>query len=254
MRKTNLTIVTAIFIALWFTGAGCDQIGNAPTQNVSIDNTQSINTQSASIQADNSVPPPAAGYGTLPYKLPTPGSYELPSIGKAPDGEVLDDEGHVRHLYDLYKNKIVLLSFIYSRCTDVNACPLANYSFYKIKAAMQHDPALAKSLKLITLSFDPTHDTPDVMRLFAANFDYAGPKGKWSFLTTASTTKLKTLLKAYDQSIQVNPNTISHLLRVFLIDQKKQIREIYSVGFLHPDILLTDVRTVMMNNKDEITK
>ena len=38
---------------------------------------------------------------------------------------------------------------------------------------------------------------------------------------------------------------MSHILRVFLIDRQKNIRNIYSPSFLHPDILLADIRTVL---------
>ena len=40
--------------------------------------------------------------------------------------------------------------------------------------------------------------------------------------------------------------TISHILRVFLIDRDKQIRNIYSISFLHADMLLNDIRTLLL--------
>ena len=40
--------------------------------------------------------------------------------------------------------------------------------------------------------------------------------------------------------------TMSHLLRVYLIDAQKRIRNIYSVSFLHADTLANDVRTLLM--------
>ena len=44
--------------------------------------------------------------------------------------------------------------------------------------------------------------------------------------------------------------SMSHILRVFLIDPQKNIRNIYSPSFLHPDILLSDIRTVTAESGD----
>jgi len=200
--------------------------------------------------------PLAPGYGKLDYELPAPGSYKLPPMGQAADGEVLDSNGKPVRLHELYENKFTLLSFVYSTCSDVNGCPLTAYVFYKIKAAMKSDPALANSLQLISLSFDPTHDTPEVLQLYADNFRYAGNKGDWRFLTTKSESQLSPILDAYNQDVQRQLNDqgedssdFSHILRVFLIDPSKRIRNIYSVAFLHADLLLTDVRSLLLEEE-----
>ncbi|MCU7893124.1 MAG: hypothetical protein KZQ78_16665 [Candidatus Thiodiazotropha sp. (ex Ustalcina ferruginea)] len=52
----------------------------------------------------------APGYGELGYELPKIGSYQLPSLGRAHDGEVLDTQGRRQHLYELFDQKYVLLA------------------------------------------------------------------------------------------------------------------------------------------------
>ncbi|MCB1622231.1 MAG: SCO family protein [Thiothrix sp.] len=206
-----------------------------------------------------SVTPSAPGYGELPYALPPAGSYALPPLGLAADGKVLDEQGHEQDLYHLFAGKYVLLSFIYSNCRDVNGCPLSSYVLYKIKARLQQQDAdLADKLQLVSLSFDPERDTPAVMRLYGKNFQYAGPRGDWRFLTTASEAALAPLLAAYKQDIQreitvngAQSDDYSHLLRVFLIDPQHRIRNIYSVAFLHPDIVINDVRTLLMASNQQ---
>ncbi|NQY65669.1 MAG: c-type cytochrome, partial [Alteromonadaceae bacterium] len=46
-----------------------------------------------------------------------------------------------------------------------------------------------------------------------------------------------------------NTGNFSHILRVFLIDPENKIRNIYSVAFLHPDIIINDVKTLLMAKK-----
>ena len=207
------------------------------------------------LQADNLQPDDfqlAPGYSKLDYDLPVVGTYKLPPLGKAADGMVLKSSGKEQKLHEIYDGKYVLLSFIYSRCDDVNGCPLSSYVFNQIKTAMNDEPELADNLKLVSLSFDPEYDTAEVLKLYANNFKYAGNRGEWQFVSTPSVEKLMPILKSYNQDIQrevsLNGNTdrYSHILRVFLIDPELRIRNIYSVAFLHKDLLINDVKTIML--------
>lgn len=193
----------------------------------------------------------APGYGALSFSPPEPGTYQLPPLGFAADGDVLDNEGKAIRLHSLMGDKTVLLSFIYSTCSDVNGCPLATAVLHKIKSRLKNEPALAKRLRLITLSFNPEHDTPETMKEYGQGFQGQGLE--WHFLTTRSEKELKPILSSYKQIVQKvydteghDTGTFSHLLRVYLIDREKQLRNIYSVDFLHPATLINDVKTVLL--------
>ena len=197
--------------------------------------------------AQTQAPSLAPGYADLDYQLPQVGSYRLPPLGQAADGEVLDTEGKPRRLHEVLGNGYALLAFIYSSCSDANGCPLSNHVFYKMKAQMKRDAELAKRLRLVSLSFDPAVDTPQVMKLFANNFRYAGSAGAWQFITTSGQESLLPLLSAYRQEVLPEHGTsgYAHVLRVFLIDPEQRIRNIYNASFLHHQLVLNDVRTLM---------
>lgn len=195
----------------------------------------------------------APGYSGLAYAAPEPGSYALPPVRLAADGTVLDEEGQELALHDLLRGKNSLLAFVYSNCSDVNGCPLAAHVFYQLKVAMQDDPELAEGVQLLSLSFDPERDSPEVMRLYGQAFKYAGEEGNWRFLTTSSEQALAPLLAGYGQERQrelsiAADETVeyAHLLRVFLIDANLQVRNIYGVSFLQPDLLIADVRSLLL--------
>ncbi|MDH3994915.1 MAG: SCO family protein, partial [Gammaproteobacteria bacterium] len=139
----------------------------------------------------------APGYGTLDYAVPVAGSYPLPPLGPAADALVLDSNGKERQLYQLFGERYALLSFMYSSCSDVNGCPLTAHVFYRLQRAMAENPTLAKSLKLVSLSFDPEHDTPQAMRLYANNFLHTGAPDQWRFATTHNQQQLAPILDAY---------------------------------------------------------
>ena len=190
----------------------------------------------------------------LGYSLPIPGSYQLYNIGKAGDGEVVDGIGDSVRLHELMDGKITLLSFIYSNCTDTNGCPLATSVFYKIQEKLKMDKKVLSKLKMISLSFDPEYDTPEIMNLYGKDLSYID--ADWSFLTTDSSRKLDPILSEYDQPVirKYTENgeyagVQSHLLRVFLIDDNKLIRNVYNVDFLHPDLLINDIKTLLLSNE-----
>ena len=74
----------------------------------------------------------------------------------------------------------------------------------------------------------------------------------WHFVTTQSQTELQPILDAYGQAVdqKQNPNDptgpLNHTLRVFLVDAKGNIRNIYSSGTLDVRLVLADVKTLMM--------
>lgn len=190
---------------------------------------------------------------TLAYPAPKPGSYTLPKINSAGGGTVLNANGEKVELNELFGDKIVLLTFIYSSCTDLNGCPLATAVFYKIKQRFKHDPKLANSIRLISISFDPEHDTPEVMKLYGAGFDDGDPQ--WLFLTTQSEQALEPIVKQYGQFVikeydeeGVYTGSMAHVLRAFLIDRSQSIRQEYSVSFLHDELVTTDIKTLLIED------
>ncbi len=197
----------------------------------------------------------APAWRPLQYEVPEAGTYDLPALGDAADGPVLDIAGEPHRLYDFLGDKVVVLSFIYTSCPNINACPMATHVLQQLQTRVRNDPSLRDAVRLVTLSFDPVHDRPDVMRTYAGRVARAG--ADWQFLTTASEESLAPILRAYGQSVQRevdaagNPlGTISHILRVFLIDRDKRIRNIYTTSFLHPDTVASDIQTVLLQEPE----
>jgi cytochrome c peroxidase len=193
----------------------------------------------------------APGYGELDYTPPAPGTYHLPPLGIAADGRVRDASGKALRLAEVLDGKLVLLGFIYTHCPDVNGCPLASYVMKQVQGRLAEDEQLKGQVRLISLSFDPESDTPAAMMAYSHHFrrkDF-----DWRFLTTDSEADLQPILQAYGQFREKIYNrdgsyagSMSHILRVYLIDRKQRIRNIYSAGFLNTDTAVNDLRTLLM--------
>jgi cytochrome oxidase Cu insertion factor (SCO1/SenC/PrrC family) len=190
------------------------------------------------------------------FALPEPGSYRLPPIRPAAGGPVLTEKSATTDLATLLRGHITVFSFIYTRCADI--CPVATAQLAQVRERIRHYPELSRSVRLVSMSFDPDHDTPPVMAEYGAGWRDPGDGGpEWLFVTAPSQAALRPILAAYDQAVARDPDPedpasgLSHILRVFLIDEAGLVRNIYSMDFLDADLVLTDIRTLVARNSAE---
>src|SRR6266705_7055055 len=186
------------------------------------------------------------------YDAPAPGSYSLSVVKVAPDGALLDSNGKSLSLRDLTHGRVTVLSFIYTRCAAPNACPYATGVLSQLHRASLDDEMLARSLRLVSLSFDPEYDTPERLADYAEVMRDEKLGCEWRFATAKSQADLESVLNAYGQAVDKRQNPadpqgpLYHILRVFLIDREGRIRNIYSSGTLDPRLVLADVKTLLL--------
>ncbi len=89
---------------------------------------------------------------------------------------VTHDGKTVRFYEDLIKDKKVLINFIYASCQK--ACPLSTAKLVQVQK--QLGPRVGREIFIYSITLDPEHDTPEVLKAYAAKFG-AGPG--WLFLT-----------------------------------------------------------------------
>ena len=190
----------------------------------------------------------------LDFQPPAPGSYQLHRIMKAPDGQVLNVDGKAQSLSRFTGDKITLLGFIYTTCADPEGCPRAYRVFDDLKKQILAIPALSDKVRFVTLSFDPERDTPKVMAQYGSGRLLNSKGLDWYFLTTRSTAEVLPLIDGFGQDVRYSfskangklNRELSHVLKVFLIDRDRNIREIYTSTFLHPQTVMADVKTLLM--------
>jgi protein SCO1/2 len=78
-----------------------------------------------------------------------------------PDFKVTLQDGKPAKLSD-YRGKLVVLTFIYTRCPLPNFCPMMDRKFGELAARLQ-PTSKADQVRLLSVSFDPEHDTPAVL-------------------------------------------------------------------------------------------
>ncbi|MGP0069484.1 MAG: SCO family protein, partial [Isosphaeraceae bacterium] len=83
-----------------------------------------------------------------------------------PDFSMTGQDGKTLKLSDL-RGKVVVLTFIYTRCPMPDFCPLMDRKFSDLAQHLAVTPDKTTDIRLISLSFDPEHDTPEILRKHA---------------------------------------------------------------------------------------
>lgn len=205
----------------------------------------------------------SAGAAELPrtseydYEPPVAGTYLLPAIKPAADGDVIDVTGSPVRLRELTRNRITVMSFIYTRCASAKACPYATGVLMQLHRLSAEDKVLANNLRLVSMSFDPVNDTPKRMAMYSQLAEERPGAAPWRFVTTRSQEQLRPILEGYGQAVDKKKNPLdptgplNHTLRVFLIDSDGLIRNIYSSGTLDPRLVLADIKTLLINQTQQ---
>lgn len=191
------------------------------------------------------------------FEPPAPGTYTLPVVDTVSNHPVLDSNGKHIGLLDLKREKIAVISFIYTSCAETTGCPLAMGVLKHLDWMLAKQAKLAqKKVVLFSVSFDPERDTPERM---AAVRTSLSPRSNWHFLTGATAVELQPLLEDFNQpaaKLFYQDGTWSglfrHVLKVFLLDEDNNVRNIYSVGFLNPQLVMNDIQTLLME-KEKLT-
>jgi len=196
----------------------------------------------------------APGYAALTFTAPTPGSYTLAHVGQAAGGDIIDSSGEKLQLDELMSGRVSVLSFIYRACNDVNGCPLATFVMHQLRAHLEEHGGLSDRVRLISMSFDPVHDTADAMDAYKQSFEDSPID--WRFVTAPTLEALQPILDAYDQplsktALDDDSISINHMLRVFLVDANGVIRNVYSANLLHAETLFNDILTLDKESSNE---
>jgi cytochrome oxidase Cu insertion factor (SCO1/SenC/PrrC family) len=163
-----------------------------------------------------------------------------------------DSTGRTVSTRALTAGKVSVVSFIYTACADRLGCPLASLVLRDLQSRLRAD-GLARETVLLSISFDPARDGPAQLARYARAHD-ADP-AVWRFLGAPSVRVVEQVLDAYGQDYAPVydergrfTGRYRHVLKVFLVDRRGNVRNIYSSGFLVPALVIGDIRTLLASD------
>ena len=117
------------------------------------------------------------------------------------DLTLLDQQGReVRFVSDVIGERIVVMDFVYTSCTTV--CPVLSAVFGQVQERL--GDRLGDDVALVSVSVDPTRDTPERLKAYAENLN---ARPGWVWLTGPKTSVDEVLdgLGAYSPSFEDHP-------------------------------------------------
>jgi protein SCO1/2 len=160
-----------------------------------------------------------------------------------PDFHFLNQSGRMISLAQ-FRGKVVLLTFIYTRCPLPNYCVRMSRNFAKIDKALEKEPKLYARTHLLSISFDPEYDTPKVLRSYGGAYTGLYTKETfrhWEFVAPPES-ELKKVLLFFDIGITpVGSQTITHSLSTVVIAPDGKLYKWYPGNEWKPEQVLGDV-------------
>jgi cytochrome oxidase Cu insertion factor (SCO1/SenC/PrrC family) len=209
----------------------------------------------ASTAALSAVDPGAAVAPRMEFTPPRPGTYTLQKIQPIVDATLLEPSGRSARLSTVTTGKITLLTFFYTYCADPLGCPFAYRTLSDIRNWVLHDAGLTQRVRLVSISLDPTNDTPEAIGRYRDLVSRESAM-EWDVLTARSVRDLLPVLDDFGQDVSVEQapdgalrRTVHHMLKIFLIDRTGVVREIYTLAFLQPAVMLNDIQTLYLEEK-----
>lgn len=111
---------------------------------------------------------------TAPTLAGAPSLARLEVYGEVPDFALVERSGRDVARADLL-GRVWVADFIYTHCTD--SCPVQSLQLSRLQAEF----AGAADLRLVSITVDPRHDTPEVLARYAER--YGAHPERWLFLT-----------------------------------------------------------------------
>lgn len=181
------------------------------------------------------------GEAPLPADVPAARSSILEPGATAPDVELVDQEGRTRSLAD-WRGRPVAVTFVYTRCPLPDFCPLIDRHFLAVQQALSTDQQLAGRVHLLSVSFDPEYDRPEVLRAHAERLG-ADP-AIWTWLT-GDREAIDRFAGAFGVSILRDDRPmpeIIHNLRTVVLDAEGRVTKILSGNNWKPEELVEALR------------
>jgi len=179
--------------------------------------------------------------GTNP--LVPPVSVSIPLGQEVPDFPLINQDGKRVHLHQ-YRGKMLLLTFIYTRCPLPDYCPLMSKNFAQILGQVHSDPALASSTHLLSISIDPEYDKPAVLRAYGLNC--AGtphPFDEWEF-ASGTPEQVRTVAEFFGLKYWTEGGQIVHALVTALIGPDGKVNQLYGGNDWRPAQVMSDLQNL----------
>ena len=147
-----------------------------------------------------------------------------------------------------FKGQAIALTFFFTRCPVPDFCPRLSRNFQQAErklSAMENGPT---NWHLISVSFDPSRDTPEVLKAYAETYHYQ--PDHWTFLTGPSD-RISQLARECGVQVQQDNGLFNHNFRTIIIDASNHLQMVFPTsGDLSESIVQELVKATHPTNQN----
>jgi len=188
------------------------------------------------------------GSGATPVSGAAPSSelHEPQPGERVPDFAFINQDGKRIHLSS-FRGDALLVTFIYTRCPYPEYCPLVSKNFAQVYASSRSSAPASSKIRLLSVSFDPQHDTPAVLKQYAETFrkSAGGPVfDRWEFVA-APPAELKSVANFFGLYFSESGGQIVHSMSTTVISPDGTVSKWYRDNQWAPADLLADANAAL---------
>jgi protein SCO1 len=177
-------------------------------------------------------------------------SFHIPEPGEdVPDFSFTNQNGR-RISLKQYRGKVLLVTFVYTRCPFPDFCPRVSSNFAQIYQQIGTHPALSGA-DLLSVSFDPEHDTPKALRDYGfsvAHLHDPALFSRWEF-AAPSIADLPRIADFFALTVKPEGGMITHNLSTAVIGPDGKIVKWYRGNDWQPSDLIRDATDALAPRK-----
>lgn len=212
--------------------------GDLITSEIVVDNNQGVVTKITKLGTAKPDVPAPAGPAQKGVKYLMPGD-------AVPNQAFVDQDGRASDFNSIRGGRPIAITFIYTKCPIPTFCPAMDRQFAEAQALIK-DKGLDAKTGLLSVSFDPKHDTPAVLKAHARKL--GADARVWTFATgdrdeidRFASSLLLTLVRGE----AANPDEIGHTLRTTVVDKTGKITKSYSGAEWTPAELVAELERLL---------
>jgi protein SCO1/2 len=174
-----------------------------------------------------------------------PGATSVNSLEPKPGEEIPDfalvNQDGKQITFRQHRGRIVVVTFIYTRCPLPDYCPLMTENFAEIEKSIKSDAELYSKTHLLSISVDPEYDKPGVLRDYAkahgadtAHWDFAG----------GTKDEIKKVATYFGMQYWPEGDQIIHSLRTAIIGADGKLVKLYRGSEWKPEEIAAELRNL----------
>jgi protein SCO1/2 len=140
-----------------------------------------------------------------------------------------------------FTGRVLVITFIYTRCPLPDACPLMVKHLERVRRRAI-DERIGDRVALLGVTLDPGFDTPAVLRTYGESM-LAGTNrfDQWT-LATGTVAQVEEVARFFGVAARAEGGFVTHTLSTAVIGHDGRIMRIFPSNSWRPDDLFTDVR------------